>query len=58
MGKTPYPGLDPRSLVKMLDVGERLSKPTNAACTDKRCAFSLDIFIHAVSNYVVYIVTH
>ena len=36
MGKTPYPGLDPKAIVKMLDIGERMSKPLNAACTDER----------------------
>ena len=36
MGKTPYPGLDPKAIVKMLDAGERMSKPLNAACTDER----------------------
>ena len=57
MGKTPYPGLDPRSLVKILDAGERLSKPMNAACTEQRYACLLDIcaIIHAVLNDVVYV---
>ena len=36
MGKTPYPGMDPKAIVKMLDAGERISKPLNAACTDER----------------------
>ena len=33
-GKVPYPGVDPRALSQLLDNGERLSKPNNAACPD------------------------
>lgn len=33
-GKTPYPGINPISLVRILEEGERLEKPTNAACPD------------------------
>ena len=31
-GKTPYPGVDPLSLVQLLENGQRLDKPLNAAC--------------------------
>jgi serine/threonine protein kinase len=31
-GKTPYPGINPVSLVRILEDGERLEKPANAAC--------------------------
>ena len=34
-GKTPYPGVDPPSLVRLLDRGERMSKPDNAACNQE-----------------------
>ena len=34
-GKTPYPGVDPPSLVRLLDRGERMSKPDNAACNEE-----------------------
>ena len=34
-GKTPYPGIDPRTLVQMLDAHQMLGKPANAACSDK-----------------------
>ena len=34
-GKSPYPGVDPLSLVEILESGRRLNKPTNAACTDE-----------------------
>ena len=33
LGKNPYPGMSPKEVVCMLDDGERLSKPSNAACT-------------------------
>ena len=31
-GKIPYPALDPTSVVKMLESGQRLEKPPNPAC--------------------------
>ena len=31
-GKTPYPGINPLSLVRSLEEGERLEKPYNTAC--------------------------
>ena len=34
-GKTPYPGVDPPSLVRLLDRGERMSKPDNVACNQE-----------------------
>ena len=33
LGKTPYPAVDPLALVKLLERGQRLDKPINAACT-------------------------
>ena len=33
LGKTPYPGVDPFTLIKYLERGERLDKPLNAACS-------------------------
>ena len=33
-GKSPYPGIDPASVIKMLEAGNRLDKPLNAACCD------------------------
>ena len=38
LGRTPYPGLDPSSLIKFLEAGNRLEKPINAACTDEMWA--------------------
>eukprot|EP00731_Ephydatia_muelleri_P015940 Em0009g364a len=35
LGKIPYPGVTPFSLVKYLDEGGRLEKPSNAACSDE-----------------------
>ena len=32
-GKTPYPGVDPFTLIRFLDDGRRLDKPNNAACS-------------------------
>ena len=34
-GKSPYPGTNPTTLVQMLEGGERLPKPYNAACSDE-----------------------
>ncbi len=34
-GRAPYPGLDPRSVIRMLDSGERLDKPSNLACNQE-----------------------
>jgi len=31
-GKIPYPAVDPTSLLNMLESGQRLEKPANAAC--------------------------
>ena len=31
-GKTPYPGTHPAYMIEMLERGERLHKPNNAAC--------------------------
>ena len=33
-GKSPYPGTNPVSLMKMLEEGERMPKPYNAACSE------------------------
>ena len=33
LGRSPYPGVDPFSLVKSLESGMRLEKPVNDACT-------------------------
>ena len=35
LGKSPYPGLDPLSVVKLLDSGGRLICPDNAACSEE-----------------------
>ena len=32
-GKIPYPAVDPMSLLKMLEGGQRLEKPPNTACS-------------------------
>ena len=32
-GKIPYPSVDPMSLLKMLEGGQRLEKPPNGACS-------------------------
>ena len=34
-GKSPYPGMDPFSLMQSLEKGERLSAPNNTACTEE-----------------------
>ncbi|CAI8031498.1 Fibroblast growth factor receptor [Geodia barretti] len=35
LGKNPYPGVDPFSLIRYLERGERLDKPLNAACSQE-----------------------
>ena len=35
LGKTPYPGLDPLSVVQLLDSGGRLLSPNNPACSEE-----------------------
>jgi len=34
-GKSPYPGIDPLTLMQLLEAGQRMRKPTNAACTEE-----------------------
>ena len=34
-GKIPYPAVDPTSLMKLLENGQRLEKPSNVACSRK-----------------------
>ena len=34
-GKTPYPGIHPLTVVKMIEKGYRMEIPRNIACTDK-----------------------
>ena len=34
-GKAPYPGADPLSLMQVLEKGERLPIPNNAACNEE-----------------------
>ena len=35
LGKGPYPGVDPFSLLRHLERGERLVKPANVACSEE-----------------------
>ena len=35
LGRTPYPGVDPFTLIKFLNNGGRLDRPANAACSQK-----------------------
>ena len=35
LGKNPYPGVDPFSLIRYLERGERLDKPLNEACSQE-----------------------
>jgi hypothetical protein len=34
-GKNPYPGMSPYTVVQMIESGERLQKPKNAACSEE-----------------------
>ena len=35
LGKIPYPGLDPLSVIALLDSGGRLLCPSNAVCSEE-----------------------
>ena len=35
LGKNPYPGVDPFSLIRYLERGDRLDKPLNEACSQE-----------------------
>ena len=35
LGTIPYPGINPLALIKYLNSGSRLDKPTNAACSQE-----------------------
>ena len=35
LGKNPYPGVDPFTLVRYLERGERLDRPLNVACSQE-----------------------
>ena len=34
-GRSPFPGIDPVSLLPRLEEGERMPKPYNEACSDE-----------------------
>ena len=40
-GKTPYPGVDPFTLIRFLGDGRRLDKPNNPACSQEMYKFLL-----------------
>ncbi len=42
-GKTPYPGVNPMSLIRLLETGVRMEKPFNAACSDTMYAIAIII---------------
>ena len=44
-GKVPYPGVDPLTLIQLLEAGHRMNKPTNAACTDE---MSVEPYSHCI----------
>ena len=53
-GKTPYPGVDPLSLIQLLENGQRLDKPLNAACTNTMYVCSVDISLYEQSmNHIL-----
>ena len=36
MGRIPYPGVDAMDMLKILERGTRLEKPSNAACAPEK----------------------
>ena len=66
LGRNPYPGVDPFTLIKHLEGGKRLDKPQNAACTEnvygiiiaKTCMLYMHnlMTMHAVLIMCTYIV--
>ena len=50
-GKTPYPGIDPLTLVQSLETGKRMLKPNNTACTDEMLVSSVDL-VHELLIYI------
>ena len=36
LGKNPYPGVHPFSVIRYLEEGERLDKPLNEACSQEK----------------------
>ena len=45
VGRIPYPGVNPFSLIKFLEEGKRLDKPSNAACSDEMWVWQ---YLHSV----------
>ena len=48
--KTPYPGIHPTSLIAQLENGERLPKPSNAACCDSVYVVILNVDTKVTSS--------
>ena len=54
LGKNPYPGVDPFSLIRYLERGERLDKPLNAACSQEMLvAYAISLPNHCLHEHVV-----
>ena len=53
LGHTPYPGIAPFALVKFLQGGERLEKPTNTACTDK-----MYVYVYGVIKFFLFFIRY
>ena len=48
LGRTPYAGVDPFSLMSYLERGERLDKPPNAACSQEMLVIIIHVSIDSV----------
>ena len=42
VGRLPYPGVEPANLLKLLEDGHRLARPSNAACSDDMYVATID----------------
>ncbi len=50
-GRTPYPAVDPQSLIQLLEEGRRLERPFNAACSTEMWVYTLICIENCTQDY-------